>query len=80
MKTEIYINRHIVAANKKATRATGELVDEPAITLRTYKGTMRVKRVEIIGSAVLVQDAARARCSGATIWLECDSSALRFEE
>jgi len=32
MKAQVYINRHIVAANKKATKETGSTVDNPAIT------------------------------------------------
>jgi hypothetical protein len=70
MKAQIYVNRHIVAANKKATKLRGTLVDERAISINTYLGSVYAKRVEFRGGCVLVQDASKARCSGATIWLE----------
>jgi hypothetical protein len=70
MKACVYINRHIVRANKKATRDTGQVVDDAAIVVRTYKGSTYCKRVEFTGVCTLVQDADAARCSGATIWIE----------
>ena len=72
MKAQIYINRHIVAANKKATKDTGRLTDRPAISIHTYKGSIYAKEVEFKQGCKLIQNAADARCSGATIWLECD--------
>lgn len=72
MKAQIYINRHIVAANKKATKETGKLSDRPAISVHTYKGSIYAKEVVFSTGCKLIQDAANARCSGATIWMECD--------
>ena len=72
MKAQIYINRHVMAANKKATKETGQLTDRPAISVNTYKGTIYAKEVEFSAPCRLIQNAADARCSGATIWLECD--------
>jgi hypothetical protein len=46
MKAQIYVNRHIVAANKKATKQKGALVDERAISINTYLGSVYAKRVE----------------------------------
>lgn len=71
MKAQIYINRHIVAANKKASKETGELIDTPAISVNTYLGSVYAKSVEFT-SGKLIQDAANARCSGATIWIETE--------
>ena len=76
MKAQIYINRHIIAANKKATKQKGALVDERAISINTYLGSVYAKRVEFRGGCVLVQDAAKARCSGATIWIEAELETL----
>lgn len=73
MKAQIYINRHIVAANKKLAKETGIEVDNPAISINTYKGVVYAKQIEFTGGCKLVQDAANARCSGATIWLECEN-------
>lgn len=76
MKAQIYVNRHITAANKKASKLRGVLVDERAISINTYLGSVYAKRVEFTGSCVLVQDASKARCSGATIWLETEFESL----
>ena len=72
MKAQIYINRHVVAANKKASKETGEIVDKSAIAVNTYKGSIYCKEVEFTAGGKLIQDAENARCSGATIWLEVD--------
>jgi hypothetical protein len=72
MKAQIYVNRHIMAANKKATKETGELVDRPAIAVNTYKGSIYGKEVEFTKGCKLIQNAEQARCSGATIWIEVD--------
>jgi len=76
MKAQIYVNRHIVRANKKATNKTGELVDTPAIAVNTYLGSIYAKEVEFTGNYKLIQDATKARCSGATIWLEGEFESL----
>jgi hypothetical protein len=74
MKAQIYVNRHIMTANKKATKETGEIVDRPAIAVNTYKGSVYCKEVEFIQGCKLIQNAEQARCSGATIWIEVDDS------
>ena len=76
MKAQIYVNRHITAANKKASKLKGVLVDEQAISINTYLGSVYAKRVEFTDSCVLVQDASKARCSGATIWIEAAFESL----
>lgn len=76
MKAQIYINRRIVAANKKATKETGVKVDNPAISINTYRGVVCAKEIEFTSGCILHQDAANARCSGATIWLEAEFESL----
>ena len=76
MKAQVYINRHIVAANKKATLACGSIVDKPAISINTYQGVIYGKEIEFTAGCLLVQDATNARCSGATIWLEAEFESL----
>ena len=61
-----------MAANKKATKETGYLTDNPAIAVNTYKGSIYCKEVEFTAGGKLIQDAENARCSGATIWAEVD--------
>ena len=72
MKAQIYVNRLVMAANKKATKETGEIVDNKAIAVNTYKGSIYCKEVEFTAGGKLIQDAENARCSGATIWIEVD--------
>lgn len=76
MKAQIYVNRHIVAANKKASKLRKVLVDEKAIGINTYLGSVYAKRIEFTSGCVLVQDASKARCSGATIWIEAAFESL----
>lgn len=76
MKARIYINRHIVAANKKATKETGQVVDEAAIAVNTYLGSVYAKEVELTKGGKLIQNAENTRCSGATIWIESQFETL----
>ena len=75
LKAQVYINRHIVGANKKATTADN-LVDDAAISINTSLGVIYAKRIEFTGGCTLVQDASKARCSGATIWIEAAFESL----
>jgi hypothetical protein len=76
MKAQVYVNRHVMAANKKATKDRGLLIDEAAISVNTYLGVVYGKDIEFTQGCKLVQDAARARCSGATIWVEAEFESL----
>jgi hypothetical protein len=76
MKAQIYVNRHIVNANKKASKDSGQLVDTPAITVKTYLGTIVAREVEFTKGAKIIQDAENAHCSGATIWIETQLEGL----
>jgi hypothetical protein len=78
MKAKIYINRHIIQANKKATKETGIIHDAPAIAIRTYKNVFYTKKIEFTQPVRLVQDASKAICSGATVWLETEFEGLIF--
>ena len=72
MKAQIYVNRHVMAANKKASKETGEIVDNKAIAVNTYRGSIYCKEIEFTAGGKLIQNAEKARCSGATIWIEVD--------
>jgi transposase-like protein len=76
MKARIYINRKIVKANKVLSRNTGATVDKPAIVVRTRRGSVYAKEVEMTGGSRLIQDALSSHCSGATIWIECEWESL----
>ena len=73
-RATIIVNRKIVAANKKAG-----FEKDPAISIRTYKST-RYARVVRLREAVLIQDMDKARCNGATVWLEADEKDVEVIE
>ena len=75
MKAQVYINRHVMAANKKTSKG-GQLVDQAAISVNTSLGVVYCKEIKFTEESKLVQDAARARCSGATIWIEAKFESL----
>lgn len=76
MKAQVYVNRHVMTANKKATKDRGLLIDEAAISVNTYLGVVYGKEIEFTKGSKLVQNAAQARCSGATVWLEAEFDSL----
>ena len=51
-------------------------MDERAISINTYLGSVYAKRVEFTSGCVLIQDASKAQCSGATIWIEAAFESL----
>lgn len=73
MKARIYINRHIVKENKKLSTENGEIVDNPAIAVKTSRGVKYTKQVKFGDGTKLIQDAENPLCSGATIWIESDT-------
>ena len=68
MKAIIHVNRAIIAANNKNG------TDDPAIIVRTYKGSTNHKRVQINGPATFVQSMDKPLSCGAKVWVECDFS------
>jgi hypothetical protein len=76
MKAQVYVNRHVMAANKKATKDRGLLIDEAAISVNTYLGVIYGKEIDFTQGCKLIQNAAQARCSGATIWVEAEFESL----
>lgn len=76
MKAQVYINRHVIAANKKTTKESAILVDDAAISINTSKGVIYCKTIDFTKGCAMKQDAANARCSGATIWMEAEFESL----
>ena len=76
MKAQVYVNRHVMTANKKATKDKAYPIDEAAISVNTYLGVVYGKDIEFTQGCKLVQDATNARCSGATIWMEAEFESL----
>ncbi|AFY93085.1 hypothetical protein [Chamaesiphon minutus] len=76
MKAQVYVNRHVMTANKKATKDRGVPIDEAAISVNTYLGVVYGKEIDFTQGCKLVQNATNARCSGATIWMEAEFESL----
>ena len=54
MKAQVYINRHVMTANKKATKDRGVPIDEAAISVNTYLGVVYGKEIEFTQGCKLV--------------------------
>ncbi len=52
---------------------------EPAIIVRTYKGSTHHRQIEIHGPSKLVQSTIPDKC-GARVWLEADFNDVRVIE
>lgn len=48
---------------------------EPAIIVRTYKGSEHYSKVEILGPSVMVHSPEPDRC-GARVWIETESEVV----
>ena len=70
MRAKIYINRHLVAQNKKAKKENLTWVELPEISVNTYLGVKYCKKIDFTEPASLLQDYDNPACSGAHIYLE----------
>lgn len=67
MKEIITINRHNVAHNKKVG-----FDEKPCISIKNYRRTRYARQIKLKGGT-LIQDMEKARCNGATIWIEAQT-------
>jgi hypothetical protein len=67
MKTIIHVNRQKIAQNVKYGR------HDPAIIVRTYKGSQNAHDVEILGPARIVHAKKPLSC-GARVWIETQAT------
>lgn len=65
MKTIIHVSQHVIKDNLKRQ------VDNPAIIVKTYKGSRLARSVEILGPSKLIhnQTCPLSGC-GARVWIE----------
>jgi hypothetical protein len=68
-----------MSANKKQSKETKVTVDNPALSVATYLGITHAKTIEVTGPCRIIQNADKARCSGATIWIETDFESLTID-
>jgi len=70
MKKRIHVNQHIVKANKK----TG--LNDPSLTVKTYKSNHKGNTVEILGPSKIVSQPLNPLPCGATVWIETHSKVV----
>lgn len=74
MKAKVYINRHLVAQNKKAKKENLTWVELPEISINTYVGVKYCKKVDFTQPATLLQNYDSPTCAGAHIYLEVEKA------
>ena len=67
MKTIIHINQHVIKQNKKYD------MDQPPITVKTYKSNQYASQVKINGPCEVVYQPSKPLSCGAQVWIETDS-------
>lgn len=66
MKKIIHVNQHVIKSNKKNG------VNDPVITVKTYKDNQYAHSVEIYGPSKIVYSEKGLSC-GARVWIETEA-------
>jgi len=64
VKTIIHVNQHVVRANTKNG------VNDPVLTVKTYKGNTYAHAVDIKGASRVVYSPDKPLSCGARVWIE----------
>jgi len=64
MKTIIHVNQHVIKNNRKNN------VNDPVLTVKTYKTTIYAHEVEIMGNSKIVYRPEKPLSCGAHVWIE----------
>lgn len=67
MKTIIHVNQHVVKSNRK------NKVEEPVLTVKTYKSNTYAHEVNIKGDSKVVYSPDKPLSCGAHVWIETQS-------
>jgi hypothetical protein len=67
MKKIIHINQHVIRKNKK------EGLNDPVITVKTYKENRYAHSVRILGESKVVYSPDKPLSCGAYVWLETEA-------
>ena len=67
MKTIIHVNQHVVKSNRK------NKVEEPVLTVKTYKSNKYAHEVNIKGDSKVVYSPDKPLSCGAHVWIETQS-------
>lgn len=64
MKTIIHVNQHVIKANRKNG------IEDPVLTVKTYKENKYAHEVEINGPSKVVYSPDKPLSCGAHVWIE----------
>ncbi|MGA1048208.1 MAG: hypothetical protein ACO3UU_09370 [Minisyncoccia bacterium] len=67
MKTIIHVNQHVIKSNRKNE------VEDPVLTVKTYKSNTYAKEVKIHGDSKVVYSPNKHLSCGAHVWIETES-------
>ena len=67
MKTIIHVNQHVIKANAKNG------MNEPVLTVKTYKENRYAHAVDIKGASRIVYSPDKPLSCGAKVWIETDA-------
>ena len=67
MKTLIHVNQHVIKSNRK------KKVEEPVLTVKTYKSNTYAHEVNIKGDSKVVYSPDKPLSCGAHVWIETQS-------
>ena len=67
MKTLIHVNQHVIKSNRK------NKIEEPVLTVKTYKSNTYAHEVNIKGDSKVVYSPDKPLSCGAHVWIETQS-------
>lgn len=70
MKTIIHVNQHVIKANRK------DGVNNPVLTVKTYKDNKYAHEVELTGPSKVVYSPDKPLSCGAHVWIETNSEVI----
>ena len=70
MKTIIHVNQHIIKSNRKNG------VNDPVLTVKTYKDNIYAHEVEIKGDSKVYYSPDKPLSCGAHVWIETNNEVL----
>ena len=70
MKTIIHVNQHVIKSNRKNG------VNEPVLTVKTYKDNRYAHEVSVLGPSKIVYSPEKPLSCGAHVWIETQSEVV----
>jgi hypothetical protein len=70
MRTIIHVNQHVIKSNRKNG------VQDPVLTVKTYKDNNYAHEVEVLGPSKVVYSPNKPLSCGAHVWIETQSEII----